>query len=390
MNAFNTVKQALHGGRSVLTVTGIAIGVFAIVLISVLGETGSAKISKAVSDMGINSVMVQAQNSEESDLSDEDVAALAQISGVRKAMPLMGSYTEELMLDSEGDCMVWGVSEDAREIISLTALHGRLIDRGDIAGQKNVCVIDEEIALGAYGRSNVVGKTVSLYLGGSRRDFEIVGVAGSGISPLQNMLSGIVPRFVYIPYTTMQSLTGRRGYDKIAVLTEPDANSEKLAEQITDRLERTRGEADGISVNNLQQNKTTLDGILLTVKLLLSGVAGISLVVSGITVMTTMLARVGERRREIGIKKAIGAKNRTLAAEFLGESLVLTAVGGIFGIAAGFLVSWTGCSVLGVAMKADIPLILAAFAAAVLTGAAFSVYPAMKAAAMKPVDALKS
>ena len=130
-------------------------------------------------------------------------------------------------------------------------------------------------------------------------------------------------------------------------------------------------------------------GILSTIKLLLSLVAGISLLVSGITVMTTMLASVGERKREIGIKKAIGAKNSSLAVEFMRESLVITAAGGITGIVLGFLVSLIGCAVLGMSMQADIVLIAAAFAAAVLVGVTFSVYPAMKAASMCPVEALR-
>lgn len=385
----NTVKRALSGGRAALTVTGIAIGVFAVVLISVLGETGSEKIAEAMTDMGINSVMVQSQDDEISALGDEDIAVLAEISGVRKAMPLMGSYTEGILLDNRSECMVWGVNEEAREIISLTAEYGRLIERSDVTGWKNVCVIDEEIASETYGRGNVVGKTIRLYLGGGYHEFTIAGVARSGVSALQNMLSGIIPRFVYIPYTTMQSITGRQSYDKIAVLTEPDADSELIAAQISAGLEKTRGQSDGISVNNLQQHKSQLDGILFTVKLLLSAIAGISLLVSGITVTTTMLSNVGERKREIGIKKAIGAKNRTLAAEFLGESLVLTSAGGICGIAAGFLVSGIGCAVFGVEMAADPVPVFGAFLAAILIGAVFSVYPALKAANMPPVEALR-
>lgn len=383
----NTVKRALSGGRSALTIVGIAIGVFSIVLISVLGETGGAAVSEAMAQMGINSVMVQAQDDTLSDLNDGDVAVLAEISGVRKAMPLMGSYTESVLLWNHEECMVWGVSEEAPEIISLTAEYGRLIDRGDIDGRKNVCVIDEEIAQKAYGRGNVVGKTIRLYLGGSYHDFTVEGVARSGVSSLQNMLSGMIPHFVYIPYTTMQQITGKQSYDKIAVLTEPDADSEMISEQIGAKL--GRGQANGFSVNNLQQNKSGLDEILFTVKLLLSAIAGISLLVSGITVMTTMLACVSERKREIGIKKAIGAKNRTLAAEFLGESLVLTSAGGLFGIGAGFLVSGIGCAALGVSMTADLTLIFGAFLAAILIGAVFSVYPALKAASMPPVEALR-
>lgn len=383
------LRSAVSGGRSALTIASIAIGVFAIVLISVLSETGSATISQAVSDMGINSVMVQAQSDNNSDLSDKDIEVLSHIGGVRKAMPLMGSYTESILCGQLDDCMVWGVNNEAKEIISLTAKHGRLISRGDVDGAKKVCVVDEELALAAYGRSNIVGKTIRLYLGGEYHIFSVTGVAQSGVSSLQNMLSGIIPKFVYIPYTTMQELTGKSNYDKIAVLTEPTADSEVISEQITRGLSLNRTTEEGISVNNLQQHKSQLDGILSTVKLLLSLVAGISLLVSGITVMTTMLASVGERRREIGIKKSIGATNITLAAEFLRDSLVITTLGGLVGIMLGFAVSLVGCVVLGVTMQADLTLVAASFAAAVLVGMFFSVYPAMKAASMRPVEALR-
>ncbi len=382
-------SRSASGGRSFLTVAGIAIGVFAIVLISVLSETGSAKISQAMADMGINSVIVQTQSDYVSDLSDNDIEVLSHIGGVRKAMPLMGSYTENILCGQTGECMAWGVNNEAKEIISLNAKHGRLISRGDVDGAKKVCVVDEELAVAAYGRSNIVGKTIRLYLGGEYHIFSVTGVAQSGVSSLQDMLSGIIPGFVYIPYTTMQELTGKTGYDKIAVLTEPTADSEAISKQITLGLSRNRTTDEGISVNNLQKQKSQLDGILSTVKLLLSLVAGISLLVSGITVMTTMLASVGERRREIGIKKAIGAKNSTLAAEFLREGFFMTSVGGLAGIALGFAVSLVGCGALGVTMQADFGLIAASFAAAVIVGVVFSVYPAMKAASLRPVEALR-
>lgn len=383
------IRNALRGGRSALTVVGIAIGVFAIVLISVVSETGSAGISQAMADMGINSVMVQAQSDYVSDLSDKDIEVLSHIGGIRKAMPLMGSYTESMLCGQTGECMVWGVNNEANEIISLDARYGRLINKGDVEGEKKVCVVDEELAVAAYGRSNIVGKAIRLYLGGEYHTFSVTGVARSGVSSLRNTLSGVIPKFVYIPYTTMQELTGKSSYDRIAVLTEPTADSEAISEQITRGLSQNRISDEGISVNNLQQQKSQLDGILSTLKLLLSLVAGISLLVSGITVMTTMLASVSERRREIGIKKAIGAKNGTLAAEFLREGFFITSVGGLAGITLGFAVSLTGCAVLGVTMRADFGLIAASFAAAVLVGIVFSVYPAMKAASLHLVEALR-
>lgn len=379
----------MKSGRALLTAVGTGIGVFAVVMISVLGETGSAKIAEAASEMGINSVMVQAQPENRSYLSDDDIAVLSEIDGVRKATPLLSSYTESVIVNDREDSIVWGINEDAKDIISLYAMHGRLIDKSDVSQSAEVCVVDAELAEKAYGRTNIVGKNVRLFLGGSYRSFEVIGVAGSGVSTLQNTLSGFVPHFVYIPCSTMSRMTGKSEYDKIAVLTAENADSEQIAEKINRSLAEMHGEADGISVNNLQQHKGQLDGIMQTVKILLALIAGISLLVSGINVMTSMTANVSERRREIGIKKAVGAKDGTLAAEFLGESLVITTTGSVCGVAAGFAVSSAVCLLLGYELRADFAMIFAAVIAAAVIGAAFTLYPAMKAATMPPVEALK-
>ena len=383
------IASVLRSSRALLTSAGIATGIFAIVLVSVLSETGARSISDAASEMGINSVMVQTQAGGGSYLDESDIEVLSEIKGVEKATPLLSGYTESLIIDKDEDIMVWGVNEDSKDIISLTARHGRLISRLDVSGRKKVCVIDSELAENAYGRSNIVGKAVKLYLGNKYHDFIVVGVAESGVTALQNSLSGIVPRFAYIPYTTMQDITGQSGYDKIAVLTEPEADSEAITEEINRSLEKTKGRADGISVNNLQQHKGQLDSITSTIKIILSLIAGISLLVSGINVMTTIMAGVNERRREIGIKKAIGAKNASIVLEFLGESAVITSVGAVGGLLIGILFCGVCCKLLSVSMAVDFGLIIFAVLAAIVIGGVFSIYPALKAAKMYPIEALK-
>lgn len=123
-------------------------------------------------------------------------------------MPLMASMTEAKMIGRRLDCYVWGVDKSADRLISLEAKHGRLVNNSDSAAGLKVCVIDEQFAKKSYGRSNVVGKTLSLFLGGKYHEFEIIGVAHSGLSSLQGMLSNIMPGFMYIPISTMQQLTG--------------------------------------------------------------------------------------------------------------------------------------------------------------------------------------
>lgn len=376
--------------RSLLTIAGIAVGVFAVVLISTVGAAGTEQVSSTLLTMGVDTLLVQsAESTVSATLTDSDVSEVAKLDGISDVMPLMASVTEAKMLDRRLDSYVWGVDKSADRLISLEAAHGRLITSSDTAARARVCVIDEAFALESYGRSNIVGKKLKMYLGGKFHEFEIVGVARSGLSSLQNMLSNIMPNFIYIPITTMQSLCGRTTYDKLAVkLSDPNSDAAVVG-RVTSRLDELHGLKDGYKCNNLLSQKSQLDDILSTVTTALSLVAGISLVVSGISVMTTMMMSVGERTREIGIKKAIGARRRDICAEFISESVLMTLIGSAVGIVLGLAVSYIGCLAAGAAFLVNISSLLISAGAAAGIGAVFGAYPAFKAAGMNPAEALR-
>jgi putative ABC transport system permease protein len=372
--------------RSALTIGAIAVGVFAVVLISAAGTAGKNEVTRTLETMGINSILIQHESQlAPPSLTQDDITAITRINGVDKAMPLTASVNKAILLNESMGCFTWGVDVNAREIISLEALHGRLISAGDTAGRTMVCVIDEEIAVAAYGRSNVVGKTAQILLGGTYHDFEIVGVARSGISSLQSALAGVIPNFVYVPITTMQMLTGRQGYDKIAVISQ----EEDVVAAISSTITQKRGENSGLIVSNLLQQKQSLDNILTTITVVLSLIAGISLLVSGLTVMTTMLVSVNERRREIGIKKSIGARDTDIAREFLLESMALAGIGSTIGAGLGLGVTAVGCAIIGIDFTPDLTPIAAAIAFAMGLGGIFGAYPAVKAARLEPIEALR-
>lgn len=392
MTIRNIIRGLFRKGkhRSWLTMAGIAVGVFSVVLISVIGSVGTAEVSRTLITMGVDTLLIQAaDNTVSVALTDKELAAARKIEGVSDAMPLMASTTEAKMLGRRLDCFVWGVDRSADKLISLSAIHGRLISGSDTAARSRVCVIDEQFALETYGRSNVTGKKLLLFLGGKYHEFEIVGIAESGLSSLQGMLNNIMPGFMYIPITTMQSLCGRHTYDKIAVkLADPEADP-AVAMRITEALNAESGITDGFVCNNLLAQREQLTDIMGIVTAALSLVAGISLVVSGISVMTTMMMSVSERTREIGIKKAIGAKNRDICAEFLAESVLLTLLGSAVGIALGLLASIAGCIIAGVPFTADLSALLLSAVAAAAIGAVFGAYPAVKAAKLPPAEALR-
>lgn len=376
--------------RSLLTMAGIAVGVLSVVLVSTVGSVGTAQVSTTLVTMGVDTLLVQSAGKSVSvTLTDDDITTVRRVDGINDAMPLMASVTEAKIIGKRLDSYVWGVDKSADKLISLKAKHGRLINNSDCSAGLKVCVIDEQFALDSYGRSNIVGKKLHMFLGGKYHEFEIIGVAQSGLSGLQGMLSDIMPGFMYIPISTMQQLTGRTTYDKLAVkLT--DMNTDiPVVEAVKTALNRTHNTTDAFVVNNLLSQKSQLEDILSIVTTALSLVAGISLAVSGISVMTTMLMSVNERTREIGIKKSIGATSRDICWEFLSESVLLTMLGSLSGICAGLIISGIGCIILSVPFSVNWGIIAVSAIASGAVGAVFGAYPAYKAASLNPVDALR-
>lgn len=376
--------------RSLLTMAGIAVGVFSVVLVSTVGTIGTQQVSATLVTMGVDTLLVQAaDNSISVTITDKDVSTVRRVDGVNDVMPLMASVTEAKMIGRRLDCYVWGVDKSADRLISLEAMHGRLVNNSDSAAGLKVCVIDEQFAQKSYGRSNVVGKKLSMFLGGRYHEFEIIGVAKSGLSSLQGMLSNIMPGFMYIPISTMQQLTGRTTYDKLAVkLTDMNTDA-PVVEAVKQALNQENNTTDAYIVNNLLSQKGQLEDILEIVTTALSLVAGISLAVSGISVMTTMMMSVTERTREIGIKKSIGASSGDICREFLSESVLLTMLGSAAGIAAGLLISGTGCLIAGIPFSVNFTMIAVSALASGAVGALFGAYPAYKAASLNPVEALR-
>ena len=286
--------------RSFLTISGISIGVLAVVIISSIGEIGTATINMELDNMGIGSVMVRAEEKANIPLDMNDVELLRNLGGVQFAMPLMSEWTYSELLGDETQCMAWGVDNNANKIISLEAIHGRLVNLDDMYLNKKVCVVDEAVAIKAYKRSNIVGKTIRLAINGTYEDFTVIGVVNSGVSVLQNMLGDFIPNFAYIPYTTLQEISGRSNVDQIVLKIQDTTDNSNISDEIIQMLDEKNGTTNGIQVNNLLKQKSQLNTILRIVTIALSLIAGISLVVSGLSIMTVMLVSVNERTREIG------------------------------------------------------------------------------------------
>ncbi len=383
------VNLLRNKSRTILTVSGIAVGVFSVVIISIIGKIGTYTINSQMESMGLNNIVVSGDKDNVTGLNSSDVENINILENVKKAMPLIYLMGEAEIASKNFECMTWGVDENANEVISLELLHGRLITKNDLNDKRKVCVIDEQIALEAYKRSNIVGKKIKIYANGNIDEFEVVGIVKNGINVLQGMLEGIIPNFIYIPHTTMSENYYQTYFDAVAVKLEGDYDTSYIERDIQNAILKEREYETKIEVENLLKQKNTLEDILSIITKILSGIGSISLFVSGLSIMTVMLMTVKERTREIGIKKSIGAKNSDIMKEFLTEAVLLTLFGGFFGSITALLISFFSSYALNLEFVFDLMQIFIVLVVSALIGLAFGVYPAYKASKLNPVDALR-
>lgn len=376
--------------RSSLTVLGVSIGVVSVLIISSIGDIGKYTVNQELESVGMGGLSIgtdQAITGKK--LDDNTLAVLKAEPTILDAMPIMIQYTSATIRQETNSCLVWGVDGSSGKVLSLEVKHGRLINRSDLSGLKNVCVVDESFAKKFYGRANIVGKKLSMVIAGSNEVFEIIGVVETGGSILQSLMGDYVPTFLYTPYTTMQQLIGRNDLDQIAVKLKSDVDPDTAAKELEAMLETKMKIPNGIHIENLNSHREQLNDVLNTITLTLSVIGGIALVVAGLSIMTVMLVSVHERTREIGIKKSIGAGKTEIMLEFFAESIFITLLGSLIGIGVGIAVIVGSCLMLGIEVILNIRLILFCIGFAMTVGVLFGVYPAIKAANMKPVDALR-
>ena len=375
--------------RSILTMAGIAIGVVSVIVISTIGEIGKNTINREIDNIGMSGLTVRTIKSA-SRLFTTQLNEVKELDSVSDAMPLMLEYTESSMRGLKTDCAVWGIDHDAQKIVSMKLLHGRYINKSDVASNASVCIVDGKYAQKIYKRTNIVGKTMRISMNGRQELFRVIGVVETGGTIMQSLIGSYVPCFVYIPYTTLKSYTGKSNFDQIAVKLKPDRDPNLAAKEIKSSLSAVVGSSDNIRVENLVAQREQLDKILEIVTLVLSIIAGISLVVAGLSIMTVMMVSVSERTREIGIKKSIGASRCKIMMEFLTESFLISGIGSLASLAVGVIFSALGCAAAGIPPLLNRGMILFSVLFATGIGILFGVYPAMQAAKLRPVDALRS
>lgn len=378
--------------RTWLTIASISIGIASVVVIGAIGDAGKAAVTSELDNMGITGLSVSTAaygTSTTVHLQMDELNAIRELPSVENAMPLIMYYTDSTLKGEKSDSLVWGIDSGAKQVISLELLHGRLINKNDVEDTAKVCLVDQNYALTTYGRENIVGKTMQILMNGNEETYEIIGIVSAGSSIMQNVIGNYVPSIVYVPYTSLQEYAVINKFDQIAVKVNAGSDVEDAQSSIISALDQVSGTTGAFHAENLAKQRDQLMSMLDIITLVLSLIGGISLIVAGLGIMTIMLVSVTERTREIGIKKAIGAKNHKIMVEFLLEAVFITAIGSLLGALVGLGISMLGLMAVGMSTAIQWPTILNAIGVSMLIGVFFGVYPAYKASKLRPVEALR-
>ena len=392
MQAFVMALRSISSNkmRSVLTMLGIIIGVMALVVLVSLVNGATNSVTSTVSGLGNSQITVTIKDDKGRPLSLEEVQGwLEDTAELGAVAPYKSASLVGKLGDENGTVTVYGTTPAYYDIQGLKLAMGRFLKQTDVDNSSYVCILNEDAAETLVGYTDCVDQTICL----NGVEYTVVGVLASNDDNLTSALtSGYM--VAYIPLTSLTKLTDSVSREITTFYAAPasgvdtETASDAMEKILLDRFEE---DEDAYRLSSQSVIENVMSQITSMLTMLLGGIAAISLIVGGIGIMNIMLVTVTERTREIGIRKAIGASRGTILSQFLMEAVVLC----MLGCALGIFLSWailqlvsTVVASLEMTFTLDMGVVLLSVVFCFLIGVVFGLYPANKAAKMKPIDAL--
>ncbi|MFA6383338.1 MAG: ABC transporter permease [Parcubacteria group bacterium] len=398
---FKETIRSLSGNkvRSGLTILGIVIGIASVITMVAIGQGAQSSISKNIEAIGSNLILVspgsqriggisQGGGSAQSLVSEDSEAIKNQVSNISAVAPSVSRRYQLTVKGNNTNTQVVGTTQDYLAVRNVTIDSGSFLNDQQIKSSAKVAVLGPTTRDDLFGAGvDPVGQTVRI----NKMDFQVIGVTvakgGSGFSNQDDV--------AYVPLSTAQHyLSGNQYLSNISVAAADQNSMTAVQQEISDLLmarhkitDATQADFNLMNQNDIIATATSITG---TLTMLLSAIAGISLLVGGIGIMNMMLTTVTERTREIGLRKAVGIRKTYINLQFLAEAVVLTFVGGVLGVILGWILSLVITYFVS-SLSASISLssILLAFGVSAGVGITFGFYPARHAANLSPIEALR-
>lgn len=416
-----SIKAILRNkGRSFLTILGIIIGIGSVIALISLGNGVKISISGQISTLGTNNLTITpgqtfASTSQSSSgspsssgsgiggrpgggsngfvqaastLTTADLTSLSDRTKHPKIAAVTGDVSGSAIFSANGTderFAVVGTNPSFLAIRNLAIAKGSFITAGDVSGQKLVAVVGNQFAHDVFGTTDVVGKTLTI----NSQSFTVTGVLATAA---ENSFTDFNSQ-VYVPYSTAMASFNTQSFSNLTAEATSSDNVDAAKTDITNTLLANHKITDAkladfsvLSSRDLLSAVSNITGVLTS---LLAGIAAISLVVGGIGIMNIMLVSVTERTREIGLRKALGAKTSDVLGQFITEAIMLTLTGGLLGIGLGKLIGTAAAHFLKFQPVVTPGAIILAVGVSSAVGLVFGIYPAAKAARLNPIDALR-
>lgn len=367
--------------RSILTMLGIIIGVSSVIILVSIAQGSAKNVTSSINQLGTNLLTINTFGTDLS-LTEDKIDQLTKLNGVKATSPVISGRVNVKKDRINSQVSLTATNATYSSVRDAKVTQGRFINDLDIEYRQKIAVLGSETASTFFGVDNPIGQYIQV----DGTSFKVVGVLASKGSSLGQSGDNVI----IVPLSTGQRLVKSTSINQVYL----QGKSQDQMDFVMNEVERKMAslypnKSDSYSVTNQQDVMDTLSSVSNTMTMMLGGIASISLLVGGIGIMNIMLVSVSERTKEIGIRKAIGAKRRDVLLQFLIEAVVLSSMGGIIGILAGIGLGKIIASLMNLTIAYSTSVIVLSFLFSLLVGVVFGVFPANKASKLSPIQALR-